>query len=80
MAYFFGVLSLFTFSLFLREAVLEPYGGAIFGMDVCATTRLNAIWGVGTLVALPARGFSCAAPGPAAHCCLVVCWQGSLCC
>ena len=56
-AYFFGVLSLFTFSLFLQEAVLEPYGGAIFGMDVCATTRLNAIWGVGTLVGIASTGF-----------------------
>ena len=33
--YFFAVLSLFTFALFLQEAVLEPYGGAVFAMDVC---------------------------------------------
>lgn len=55
--YFFAVLSLFTFSLFLQEAVLEPYGGAIFAMDVCATTRLNAIWGVGTLLGIATTGF-----------------------
>ncbi len=55
--YFFAVLSLFTFSLFLQEAVLEPYGGAVFGMDVCTTTRLNAIWGVGTLVGIASTGF-----------------------
>ena len=55
--YFFGVLSLFTFSLFLQEAVLEPYGGAVFGMDVCTTTRLNAIWGVGTLLGIASTGF-----------------------
>lgn len=54
--YFFTVLSLFTFSLFLQEAVLEPYGGAVFGMDVCATTRLNAIWGVGTLAGIATTG------------------------
>ena len=54
--YFFAVLSLFTFSLFLQEAVLEPYGGAVFGMDVCATTRLNAIWGVGTLAGIATTG------------------------
>ena len=55
--YFFAVLSLFTFSLFLQEAVLEPYGGAVFGMDVCTTTRLNAIWGVGTLLGIASTGF-----------------------
>ena len=55
--YFFAVLSLFTFSLFLQEAVLEPYGGAIFAMDVCATTRLNAIWGIGTLLGIATTGF-----------------------
>ena len=30
--YFFAVLSLFTFSLFLQEAVLEPYAGATFAL------------------------------------------------
>jgi MFS transporter, BCD family, chlorophyll transporter len=55
--YFFGVLCLFTFSLFLQEAVLEPYGGAIFNMSVCDTTKLNAIWGVGTLVGIASTGF-----------------------
>lgn len=56
-AYFFGVLCLFTFSLFLQEAVLEPYGGTVFGMSVCETTRLNAIWGVGTLIGIASTGF-----------------------
>ena len=55
--YFFSVLSLFTFSLFLQEAVLEPYGGAVFAMDVCTSTRLNAVWGVGTLLGIAATGF-----------------------
>jgi len=56
--YFFAVLCLFTFSLFLQEAVLEPYGGSVFGMTVCETTRLNAIWGVGTLVGIASTGFA----------------------
>jgi len=56
-AYFFGVLCLFTFSLFLQEAVMEPYGGSVFGMSVCETTRLNAIWGIGTLVGIASTGF-----------------------
>ena len=55
--YFFAVLSLFTFALFLQEAVLEPYGGAVFAMDLCVSTRLNAVWGVGTLLGIAAAGF-----------------------
>jgi BCD family chlorophyll transporter-like MFS transporter len=56
-AYFFCVLCLFTFSLFLQEAVLEPYGGAVFNMTICDTTRLNALWGMGTLVGIASTGF-----------------------
>ena len=56
-AYFFCVLCLFTFSLFLQEAVLEPYGGAVFEMSVCDTTRLNALWGIGTLIGIASTGF-----------------------
>ena len=56
-SYFFVVLCLFTFSLFLQEAVLEPYGGAIFGMSLCESTRLNAIWGVGTLIGIASTGY-----------------------
>lgn len=56
-SYFFVVLCLFTFSLFLQEAVLEPYGGEIFGMSVCETTRLNALWGVGTLIGIASTGY-----------------------
>ena len=55
--YFFAVLSLFTFALFLQEAVLEPYGGAVFAMDLCVSTRLNAVWGIGTLLGIAATGF-----------------------
>ena len=55
--YFFAVLSLFTFTLFLQEAVLEPYGGAVFAMDVCTSTQLNAVWGIGTLLGIAATGF-----------------------
>ena len=38
---FLGVLCLFTYSMFLNDALLEPYGAAVFGMSVCATTSLN---------------------------------------
>ncbi|WP_115121546.1 BCD family MFS transporter [Synechococcus sp. UW105] len=55
--YFFAVLFLFTFSLFLQEAVLEPYGGAVFGMNLCETTELNKWWGIGTLIGVSTTGF-----------------------
>jgi BCD family chlorophyll transporter-like MFS transporter len=55
--YFFVVLCLFTFSLFLQESVLEPFGGSVFGLTVCDTTRLNALWGMGTLLGIGSTGF-----------------------
>ncbi len=54
---FFAALATFTISLFLQEAVLEPFGGEVFGMSICETTRLNAIWGMGTLVGIASTGF-----------------------
>ncbi|HLO87007.1 MAG TPA: BCD family MFS transporter [Nostocaceae cyanobacterium] len=54
---FFGFLLLMTMSLFLQEAVLEPYGGEVFGMCVSETTRLNAFWGTGTLIGIGSTGF-----------------------
>ena len=54
---FMAVLCLFTFSMFLNDAVLEPYGAAIFGMNVCATTALNAFYALGFLVGLLISGF-----------------------
>ncbi|WP_392348012.1 PucC family protein [Parasynechococcus sp.] len=40
---FLGVLCLFTFSMSLNDAVLKPYGAAVFGMSVCPTTSLNVL-------------------------------------
>jgi len=37
--------------------VLEPYGGEVFGMPIADTTRLNAYWGMGTLLGLGVTGF-----------------------
>ena len=54
---FFSFLSLFTISLFLQEAVLEPYGGEIFGMSIGETTLLNSFWGMGILLGYGATGF-----------------------
>jgi BCD family chlorophyll transporter-like MFS transporter len=54
---FVGVLCLFTFSMFLNDAVLEPYGAALFGMSLCATTALNALMAIGFFVGLGLSGF-----------------------
>lgn len=54
---FMAVLCLFTFSMFLNDAVLEPYGAAVFGMSVCATTALNASLAIGFFVGMVLSGF-----------------------
>ena len=54
---FFTFLVVMTLSLFMQDAVLEPYGGEVFGMPISETTRLNAITGTGTLVGLSSTGF-----------------------
>jgi len=54
---FLGVLCLFSFSMFLNDAVLEPYGAAVFGMSVCATTALNALIALGFFAGLGLSGF-----------------------
>lgn len=54
---FFSFLSLFTISLFMQEAVLEPYGGEVFGMSIGETTLLNSFWGIGILIGYSITGF-----------------------
>ena len=54
---FFSFLCLFTVSLFMQEAVLEPYGGEVFGMSIADTTKLNAFWGIGILLGYSTTGF-----------------------
>ncbi|MGK7935467.1 MAG: MFS transporter, partial [Xenococcaceae cyanobacterium] len=54
---FFSFLCLFTISLFMQEAVLEPYGGEVFGMSIGDSTQLNAFWGIGILLGYSATGF-----------------------
>ena len=50
--FFFLFLALGALSAFAQDAVLEPFGGHVFGMDVGETTRFNAFWGVGVLITL----------------------------
>ncbi|NEO26247.1 MAG: BCD family MFS transporter [Kamptonema sp. SIO4C4] len=56
-AIFFVFLLALTMGLFLQEAVLEPYGGDVFGMPIGETTQLNAAWGVGILIGYSTTGF-----------------------
>ncbi|PKO23431.1 MAG: MFS transporter [Chloroflexi bacterium HGW-Chloroflexi-1] len=48
-AVFLGVSAFFAF---MQDAMLEPFGGDVFGLPVGATTRFNAYWGVGVLVGM----------------------------
>ena len=51
------MLYLFNFSMFLNDAVLEPYGAAVFGMSFCATTSLNVLIALGFFAGLGLSGF-----------------------
>jgi BCD family chlorophyll transporter-like MFS transporter len=48
-AIFLGVSAFFAF---MQDAVLEPFGGDVFGLTVGETTRFNAYWGVGVLISM----------------------------
>lgn len=54
---FFLFLMLMTLGLFIQQPVLEPYGGEVFGLSISETTQLNAVWGMGILIGIPATGF-----------------------
>lgn len=54
---FFSFLFLMSLSLFMQDAVMEPYGGEVFKMTIAQTTRLNAFFGTGTLLGLGLTGF-----------------------
>jgi BCD family chlorophyll transporter-like MFS transporter len=49
---FFAVLFIATFSAWMQEGILEPYGADLFGMELEQTTRLTAWWGTATVVVL----------------------------
>jgi BCD family chlorophyll transporter-like MFS transporter len=54
---FFSFLVMITMSLFMQEAVLEPYGAEVFNMSIGDTTLLNSFWGVGILLGYGYTGF-----------------------
>ncbi len=43
-----------AFFAFMQDAMLEPFGGDVFGLTVGETTRFNAYWGMGVLIAMVA--------------------------
>jgi len=54
---FFSFLVMVTTSLFMQEAILEPYGGEVFKMSIGETTMLNSFWGIGILIGYGITGF-----------------------
>ncbi len=49
---FFLFLSVATFSAWMQDNILEPYGADVFGWEVEQTTRLTGYWGTATLIVL----------------------------
>ncbi|WP_199305854.1 BCD family MFS transporter [Pseudanabaena sp. FACHB-2040] len=54
---FFTFLLVLSLSLFMQDAILEPYGGEVFRMRIAETTQLNAAFGMGTLLGIIFTGF-----------------------
>lgn len=54
---FFVFLALGAMSAFAQDAVLEPFGGQVFGLPAGETTRFNAYWGTGVVISLLATVF-----------------------
>lgn len=49
---FFLFMALGATSAFAQDAVLEPFGGDVFGLEAGETTRFNAYWGAGVLISM----------------------------
>ncbi len=50
--WFAAFLLLSLFSFFVQEAILEPFGGAVFGLPANVTTRFNAYLGTGVIIGM----------------------------
>lgn len=53
---FFIFLMLTTVGTLAQDVLLEPYGALALGMSVADTTRLTAVWGAGTILAMALAG------------------------
>lgn len=49
---FFIFLSLATFSAWMQDNILEPFGGEVFGLTAGQTTRFTGYWGSMTVIIL----------------------------
>jgi BCD family chlorophyll transporter-like MFS transporter len=49
---FFIFLALGAMAAFAQDAILEPFGGDVFGLGLGDTTRFNIYWGLGVLLAM----------------------------
>ncbi|BAY77173.1 PUCC protein [Nostoc linckia NIES-25] len=54
---FFTFLFVMTICLFMQDPILEPYAGQIFKMPIAESTKLNAFYGTGILIAYVVTGF-----------------------
>ncbi len=45
-------LAMSAFFAFMQDAMLEPFGGDVFGLTAGQTTRFNAYWGAGVIVGM----------------------------
>lgn len=54
---FFTFLLFMSISLFMQDPILEPYGGEVFQMPISETAKLNAFFGMGTLIGIGSTGF-----------------------
>jgi BCD family chlorophyll transporter-like MFS transporter len=53
----FFLIVMFTFiGTFAQDDFLEPYGALVLNMEVGATTRLTAFWGIGVLISMLISG------------------------
>lgn len=49
---FFAFVLLAIMGIFLQDAILEPFGGEVFGMTQGETARFQQVWGGGALLAM----------------------------
>ena len=53
---FFVLVVLSVLGTLAQDVLLEPYGALVLGLSVAQTTRLTAIWGTGTILAMVIAG------------------------
>lgn len=53
---FFIFLSLSTMAAWMQDAILEPFGADVFGLEAGRTTRFNSYWQFGTVIFLIGAG------------------------